>query len=474
METKGDLETASSASASLMSEGPTAATAPVPFKQRLLRPGIEWGCFCAFLGCCTMSIAGLVFINAAQTYVIIDILEYPRAELGRASGSLAFADELLCVPLVSLWGVLSDRLGRRPVMSCGLLFMGLAIGLYPWAATVFPATLSGFFTSMLFFRLIFALGGSASTAMITALIGDYATDTSRAKVAGFTGTAAGLGALLAVRVFTRLPIMFTEGCLKWLHVKRADIVLTFSTTAVCMGLAALAAAAFMASPQLQPRTAMPWKARLRTGILATRQPLVALAYLSGFVARADSIALSLFVGPWVDNYMTKTGRCPPGHQIGLVRCEPAKRLTSNLMSASHSATLLGAPFAGILADRMGPVAAVAVPALLGVLSFGMLFLASTPTSPMVYGAMFACGLADIGMIISSMALISSQSSPAQRGALAGVYSLFGAVGIIVTSKLGGLLFDHYRETAPFSIVTVASGGLFAAVLAALLLKMHRV
>lgn len=438
------------------------------FKTSLLQADVAWGSFIAFLVACMMSISGLVFINAAQTYVILDILEYPRSALGHASGSLAFADELFCVPLVSFWGFLSDRIGRRIVMSTGLSFMAMAVALYPWASCVFPGSFGTFFRSLIFFRLIFAIGGSATTAMITALIGDFAADGSRAKVAGFTGTAAGLGALSAVLFFTRLPILFSKGCTEWLHLKRPDIILTYTTTACFLLAASLLTSIGMHGPKQQYNLNQPWKDRVRTGLFAIKRPLVALAYFSGFVARADSIALNLFIGPWVDNYLTRTGECPPTTGTELVRCEAAKRLTSNLMSTSHLATLLGAPFFGILSDRLGPVAAVAVPAALGFFSFGSLYFASQPRSLFVYLCMFGSGLADIGMIISSMSLMSSQSSPSQRGALAGVYSLFGAVGIIITSKLGGFLFDSYSETAPFSVVSISSLALFMAVGACML------
>lgn len=442
------------------------------FKSKLLRPNVEWKSFCIFLLSVMMSICGLVFINAAQSYVIIDILEYPRAKLGFASGTLAFADELLCVPMVSFWGFLSDRFGRRIIISSGLLIMSFSTYLYPWATSVFPSSFSEFFRSLLFFRLIFACGGSATTAMMTALIGDFSLEQSRAKVAGFTGTAAGLGALMAALFFARLPIMFSKGCVRWLALKRPDIVITYSTTSFCMFITAALAYFFIIVPVIRLHM-IPWSTRVKTGILAIKQPIVALAYLTGFVARADSIALNLFISPWIDNYLTRLGLCPPVTPDTLVRCEPAKRLTSNLMSTSHLATLLGAPLFGIVADRLGPVPAVALPALLGCISFGLLSVAENPKSAVVFMAMFTSGLADIGMIITSMALIASQSSPSQRGALAGVYSLFGAVGIIVTSKVGGYLFDSYNETSSFAVVFLSNGALLVCVLLAMAFR-HRI
>lgn len=441
---------------------------------RLLRAGVSTGCFLAFLFAAMMAIAGLVFINADQTYVMVDILDYPRAEVGSAAGALVFADEVLSVIMVSVWGALSDRLARRWIFAAGLTFMALATVLHPWARTVFPTSLGSFFGSLLFFRLLFALGGSASTATLTALIGDYSRESSRARVAGITGFSTGIGALLAALVLSRLPTFFAHdselvpGGLRNIPNGGATLVITFAVTACLLLVAALVAALFLHSPpdllDRQNRE-MPFWRRLRIGLTAMRNPLVLLAYLSGFVARADSIALTLFIAPWVDNYMTAAGLCPPRDPSALTRCRAAKRQASTLMAVSHTAMLLGAPLFGVLSDRLGAVKAVAIPAGAGVAAFGLLLSMHSPQSPLVYLAMALAGLADIGMIISSMALMAAVSAPEHRGAFSGVYSFFGALGIIVTSKVGGHLFDRVHETASFSVVAISSGVVFLATIA---------
>lgn len=438
---------------------------------RLLRAGVSTGCFVAFLFAAMMAIAGLVFINADQTYVMVDILDYPRADVGSAAGALVFADEALSVIMVSVWGALSDRIARRWVFATGLTFMALATALHPWARTVFPSSFSSFFVSLLFFRLLFALGGSASTATLTALIGDYSRESSRARVAGITGFSTGIGALFAALVLSRLPTFFAHdsnlvpGGLRDIPNGGATLVITFAVTACLLLVAALVAALFLHSPpdllDRQNRE-MPFLRRLRIGLTAMKNPLILLAYLSGFVARADSIALTLFIAPWVDNYMTAAGLCPPRDPSALTRCQAAKRQASTLMSVSHTAMLLGAPLFGILSDRLGAVKAVAIPAGAGMVAFGLLLGMTSPRSPFVYLAMALAGLADIGMIISSMALMAAVSAPEHRGAFSGVYSFFGALGIIVTSKVGGYLFDRVRETAAFSVVAISSGAVFLA------------
>ena len=68
------------------------------------------------------------------------------------------------------------------------------------------------------------------------------------------------------------------------------------------------------------------------------------------------------------------------------------------------------------------------------------------------------GLGEIGCIITSGVLIAQQSPKHMRGAVVGFFNLTGAVGILVASKLGGNMFDNWREAGPFVLF-----GLFAAV-----------
>jgi predicted MFS family arabinose efflux permease len=83
------------------------------------------------------------------------------------------------------------------------------------------------------------------------------------------------------------------------------------------------------------------------------------------------------------------------------------------------------------------------------------------------------GLGEIGMIISNLSLVTSQAtvSPKIRGSVAGVSSACGAIGILVSSKLGGALFDSWNEGAPFLLM--ALGHIVALFLAAYCIYVER-
>lgn len=70
------------------------------------------------LAVCPFSIAFLVFINSSVSFVVADLIGHHDGE-GDAVGTLGFADELLALAACPIWGVVSDRIGVRPV-SCTL------------------------------------------------------------------------------------------------------------------------------------------------------------------------------------------------------------------------------------------------------------------------------------------------------------------------------------------------------------------
>jgi MFS family permease len=48
-------------------------------------------------------------------------------------------------------------------------------------------------------------------------------------------------------------------------------------------------------------------------------------------------------------------------------------------------------------------------------------------------------------------LIAQQTPKRIRGSVIGMFNLTGAIGIMVASKVGGELFDTWREAAPFML-----------------------
>ena len=65
---------------------------------------------------------------------------------------------------------------------------------------------------------------------------------------------------------------------------------------------------------------------------------------------------------------------------------------------------------------------------------------------------------------ASQTLIGQEAPPAYRGSVVGMFSMFGAAGILFISSAGGWVFDRIGPAAPFVLIGVANAMLFAAAL----------
>ena len=284
----------------------------------------------------------------------------------------------------------------------------------------------------------------------------------------------------------------------------------------------------------------------RAILLGFRNPQIGLGYLGGFVARASSVGISLFIPLFVNAYFIRSGLCsgsPDGSTEEIKRqCRRAYILSAELSGVSQLVALLCAPVFGYLADRYrkGNIPLL-VAALAGVAGYVLFAALESPEpsgengSPAVFLAVVLLGISQIGAIVCSLGLLgegvlsreegaqqeddsstqdynnndiesqatdtpptndtpspdptSNESSPllstsastspqpppyqahqitsssdpsttplyAIKGSIAGIYSLAGGAGILLLTKLGGVLFDKLSPGAPFYMLAIFNG-----------------
>ncbi|KAI1406695.1 hypothetical protein F4819DRAFT_501852 [Hypoxylon fuscum] len=257
--------------------------------------------------------------------------------------------------------------------------------------------------------------------------------------------------------------------------------------------------------------------------LGTTDPNIALGYLGGFVARASTVAISLFIPLYVNAFYIDNGYCrgsPTDPSPELKKeCRAAYVLASILTGVAQLAALLCAPLFGYASGRRGG-AGVDVPlvvaALFGVVGYVLFPRLGSPEyqdvggrggSPAVFLVAVLVGVSQIGAIVCSLgslgrgvltadytpvvadgdggdetdALLAGEAgssrAPVRRkaraltsrvqlkGSIAGVYSWCGGAAILLLTKLGGYLFDVTSHGAPFYMMAVFNGALLVASLA---------
>ena len=253
---------------------------------------------------------------------------------------------------------------------------------------------------------------------------------SPTRLAGLVGIFTGFGALLALGLFLPLPA----------RLQRLDISSgqALVDTYYIVGAVALLIACFcfVGLLKLKGEEGKSWRGiwsprnvddsvrsekvkasygnlmveSLRLGI---HNPLIGLGYVGGFVARASSVGISLFIPLFVNAYFISSGICKIDDPADVKsQCREAYVLSAKLTGTSQLVALIFAPAFGYLADRYQrfhiPLIAAAISGIAGYAAF-----ASIPTpesnghsgSPLVFLIVSLLGISQIGSIVCSLGLI---------------------------------------------------------------------
>ncbi|KAI9050045.1 hypothetical protein LZ554_006190 [Drepanopeziza brunnea f. sp. 'monogermtubi'] len=363
------------------------------------------------------------------------------------------------------------------------------------------------------------------------------------RLAGLVGVFTGCGALVALSIFLPLPAQFShrKGITQGQAVADSFYVVgSVSLVVACLcffGLRGLQGEEGkgwnlllgkspsseyepLATGEDQRTTRAPflpyWRLLLDSTVLGFKDTQIGLGYLGGFVARASSVAISLFIPLYVNAFFIRNGFCQgspndPSPELKK-ECRAAYVLAAELTGVSQLVALLCAPLFGYFSDRYRrfnvPLLVASVFGIIGYTAFANLDspepadVKGRGGSPTVFLIVSLIGISQIGAIVCSLGLLGrgvlgdeggynlsrqlpgaqgsttplpndavetaplvgsttttkqSRSRSHLKGSIAGVYSLSGGAAILLLTKLGGYLFDSLSTGAPFYMMAVFNG-----------------
>lgn len=367
---------------------------------------------------------------------------------------------------------------------------------------------------------------------------------SISKLAGIVGMLTGCGALVALGLFLPLPTRFQDGGASRSQ-SVADSFYVVGAVALCVSFGCLFGLRKLAGEEgkglrrlvdgVKPRTRdgssslltdipLPSYARLmRSSIgLGFQDVNIGLGYVGGFVARASSVAISLFIPLYVNAYFISTGICEDPNDIiqdpSIIKrnCQRAYIVASILTGVSQLVALLCAPIfgylSGIYTTHNLPLLLASASGVAGYAAFGRIKSPDPKSEDGNFGIFFIVallGISQIGAIVCSLSLLAkgidtepeerfeyfsiptsaedagctsngqthgrAESAPllpthlrsikggtrgALKGSIAGIYSLAGGAGILLLTKVGGLMFDKVDVGSPFFLMAAFNGVLF--------------
>jgi MFS family permease len=348
---------------------------------------------------------------------------------GVAIGWLMAAYSLMQFLFAPLWGRLSDRVGRRPVLllsiggnAIALLFMGLAVD-YWWLLA--SRIVAGLFT--------------ANVAVANAYIADITPPEARARGMGIVGAAFGLGIVIG-------PFIGGE-------------VSTLGYWAPPFVAAGLATANLVSALVLLPESSSPELRRVAASS--------GLADQIRRVVRIDGVVAIVVLG-FVQIFAFSM------LEMAFVLFAKA-RLGFDVREAGRVFAFIGILMVAVQGGVIGPVVrrfgeARVVFAGLASTALGMALLPATPANGWILMLGFM-SLVAIGHGLTNPALaglLSVRAPPELQGMCIGVSRSFGALARVAGPPVAGVLFDGAGAGLPISVgglVTAAACALAAVALA---------
>ncbi|MFW6153302.1 MAG: MFS transporter [Halobacteriota archaeon] len=343
-------------------------------------------------------IAGLVAALGAET------------ELNASMWFLA-SEFLGYISLVTLWGLASDRLGkRRPLILLGAIGGAIGYALVPLLAVTMDIT----FDALLAIRFVqgaLTIGAfSLAMTMLMDLRGGHGRNMGAAGIAIGLGTGIGapIGGVLS-SIDPLAPMVVASGLL----------------FAVGLGTAAVT-----------DRTPASTESVLATLGGLRRTPAMALPYAFGLIDRLTA------------GFFALVGTLYFQAAFGLTYTETGFMLALFFFPFA----MLQYPF-GRLSDRIGRT----IPVILGstLYGVGVIGVGLAPMVEIAGLAMIAVGVLGALMAPATMALVTDLAPATDRGTAMGGFNLFGSIGFLAGFIVGGTVTARYDYLTAF----VVAGGL---------------
>jgi len=364
-----------------------------------------------------------MFVVVTNTFMVapllVDLAAEFRTSVG-AMGQLAAAAALPWAILAPFMGVLSDRYGRRPVLSAGLAFL---------AVSTLICSRAPDYSTLLLFRVLGGIGGATTGPNVMAAAAEYFPPQHRGRALGLVVAGISMSTVAGV------PLAATAAAyLGW----------RWAFAAVGLLVLCLAVAVWTTLPRAKPRSV---PSGYISGILS------ALAYKSTpplLVANVLERASFTTVSTYLAAFLMQS------YSLRLEQVAPA-------LSVIALGTVVGSLFGGRLADRGNQLGKFITLQLVAAALAAPVFT----TSPGVVATALLAALFGVANSLARPAWMwmANRVPDSRRGATMGFAATTNQLGLMVGAALGGALVGH-GSYSPLGLLVVG-GSVGAAAICAL-------
>ncbi|QED46260.1 MFS transporter [Cytobacillus dafuensis] len=341
----------------------------------------------------------VMFLVMVGFGIIIPVLPFYAEEIGASPAQLGWlmaVYSLMQLIFAPIWGKVSDRIGRKPVILLGIA--GLSI-------SFFLQAFSGQLWMLFAARMIGGILSSANMPTVMAYVADITSEENRGKGMGVVGAATGLGFVFGPAiggVFSKISLTM-------------PFFLAGATSAITFILVLLILKESLPKEKRQKQSenkSSRWSAFTGSvSILFFLQLFISLS-LSGLEA-----TFAYFAAKKAD--------------LGTVQ------LGYIFMIMGLASAIVQGGLVGKLTKKYGEGAVIQAGIVVSAIGFGLILLVNSFTTAAIFLTIFGIGN---GVIRPSVSALITKKSVAGHGSSTGLLSSFDSLGRIIGPPLGGWLF----------------------------------
>ena len=389
----------------------------------------------ALFWCSMIMLIGITYVSVIQPIFLKEVIKVSPEHFGKINANLVFLNEIAAIMFLGLSGALSDKFGRKILMTIGLLIAGILFIIYGYADNFGRATNTDSLVWVFVLRFLYAVALTFAWPQIFTIIGDYTEHESRGKGNAIVGIMSGIGAMLSFALLSKIPQKF--GILAGFYALGGILILTALVT-------------HFAIVDRLPKDISKRKKTieiLKEAFDALKvSPGLKLSYAAAFISRATVGILGTFMMTWVVKIAASSN----------MDSHKATAVGGMIIGISAMAGLVAAPIWGILIDKWGRMPTLSLSLLLTAIGFGFMGFIVDPFSGLTKLCVIFCGIGQIGLMISSTTLAIDLAPPKIMGSVLGGFNTLGAMGIFVVGNISGFLFDSVSYASPFILTGIVS------------------
>lgn len=341
----------------------------------------------------------IMFLVMVGFGIIIPVLPFYAEELGASPtelGLLMAIYSLMQFIFAPMWGGISDRIGRKPV---------ILIGIFGLSLSFFIMALSTQLWMLFVARVIGGILSAANMPTVMAYVADITTNEERGKGMGIVGAATGLGFIFGPAiggVFTNINLhapFYIAGVVSLLTLFLVLFILKESI--------------HLSEHKAAKRNKLSWRNILQ-------DPLSMLYFLQFFI----SVSLAGLEATFAYFAAEKAGL--DAVTLGYIF------MIMGLASAAVQGSM------GKLTKKYGETIIIQAGIVISAIGFGLILFTQNFTTAAIFLAVFGVGN---GVIRPSVSSLLTKTSKVGHGTATGYLSSFDSLGRIIGPVLGGFLYS---------------------------------